>query len=51
MSMETPHGAILLSADILRGTKDYIIKFLADEKNLKQLTGYAAMLSERLDKE
>ena len=51
MSVETPHGATFFSADILRGTKDDILKFLADEKNLKQISGYAAMLSERLDKE
>ena len=51
MSAESPFSTTFFSADILRGTKDDILKFLSDENNLKQISGYAALLSQRIEQE
>ena len=49
LSAQLPFAPTYFSVDVSRGTKDDILKFLADENNLKQISGYTTMLSKRLD--
>ncbi|HIQ88957.1 TPA: hypothetical protein IAA68_03930 [Candidatus Galligastranaerophilus faecipullorum] len=51
MAIHVPLSGRMFSCDLKRGTKDEILGFLSDKENLKEISGYAKMLSNRLDKE
>lgn len=51
MGLQIPGTGRMFSTGILRGTKEEILDFLNDEKNMAQISGYAKMLAKRLNEE